>query len=507
MNESVNFLAIDLGASSGRVLLSRWHDRRFSLEALHRFANGPVKVMEHQHWDALRLWTEIKVGLSRYADQVQGTLGGIGVDTWGVDFALLDAAGNLLGNPHHYRDSRTDGMMELVFGRMSREQIFERTGIQFMQLNTLYQVFSMVHSDDPQLKMADTLLMMPDLFHYWLTGRKSTEFTIASTSQMFDIRQKRWALALLDQLGIPTRILPPVLPPGTILGDLRNEVMADVGLRQPVPIIAPGSHDTASAVAAIPGLDDQSVYISSGTWSLMGVEIPEPIVNDKVLAHNFTNEGGVGNTIRLLKNLTGLWLLQESRRQWQREGVAYDWNALLATGQQAEPFRSLIDPDAQYFLSPSDMPKAIRSYCKRTGQPEPTSVGAIVRCCLESMALKYRWVLQALEKLTHRKLKTIRIVGGGSQNRLLSQFTADACQRPVVTGPVEATALGNVLLQAIATGHIPDISAGRLAIADSIEQQHFKPRSNDTWEKAFERFSGLPLDSAHSQPRSQDIEE
>jgi len=491
MKETANFLAIDLGASSGRVLLGRWDGVRLNVQELHRFTNGPVEVLGHQHWDVLRLWREIKKGLATYAGQFDAPLAGLGVDTWGVDFALLDSAGHLLGNPHHYRDPRTDGMMDLVFQRVPRHQIFEQTGIQFIRLNTLYQLFSMVVTKDPQLEMAETLLMLPDFFHYWLTGRKATEFTIATTSQMFHSRERRWATDLLAQLGIPTHFLPSVVPSGTILGELRPELMTEVGLRQPVLVIAPGSHDTASAVAAIPGLDPRSAYVSSGTWSLMGVEIPEPIINNQVLALNFTNEGGVANTTRLLKNLTGLWLLQESRRQWQREGDSYTWDQLLALAEHAEPFRSLVDPDSLDFLSPSDMPSTIRAYCRRTNQLEPTSVGAMVRCCLESLALKYRWVLEALETLTDRQLETIRIVGGGSQNHLLSQFTADACRRLVVTGPVEATALGNVLLQAIATGYLPDISAGRQAIADSHGQQSFEPGPSAAWEAAFARFSEL----------------
>ncbi|MFQ5795817.1 MAG: rhamnulokinase family protein [Candidatus Bipolaricaulia bacterium] len=491
MNETINFLAVDLGSSNGRVLLSRWDGTRFDLNKLHRFTNGPVNLLGHLHWDALRLWAEIKVGLARYAAQFDSPLAGVGVDTWGVDFALLDATGQLLGNPYHYRDSRTDGMPELAFQRVPRRHIFEQTGIQFMQINTLFQLFSMLQADDPQLDVADTLLMMPDLFHYWLTDRKAVEYTEATTSQMFHSRERRWATDLLTQLGMPTHILPPIVAPGTVLGNLRPEVMDEVGLHQPVPVIAPGSHDTASAVAAIPGLDVHSVYISSGSWSLMGVEIPEPIINDQTLALNFTNEGGVANTIRLLKNVAGLWLLQESRRQWQREDDDYSWDELLALAEQAEPFRSLVDPDADDFLSLGDMPAAIRVYCRRTGQPEPASVGAVVRCCLESLALKYRWVLDALETLIGRRLETIRIAGGGSQNRLLSQFTADACQRLVVTGPVEATALGNVMLQAIATGHLPDVSTGRQAIAASVDQGQFEPGPRAAWEEAFARFKDL----------------
>jgi rhamnulokinase len=491
MTETLNFIAIDLGASSGRVLLGRWDGIGLNVQELHRFANGPVEVLGHHHWDVLHLWREIKLGLARYASQFNTPLAGVGVDTWGVDFGVLDAAGHLLGNPYHYRDSRTNGMMERAFQRVPRCQIFDQTGIQFIQLNTLYQLLSMAQTNDPQLAMAHTLLMMPDLFHYWLSGHKGSEFTIATTTQMFHGKKRRWATELLAQLGIPTHFLPSTVPSGTVLGEMRPELMGETGLCHPAPVIAPGSHDTASAVAAIPGLDHESAYISSGTWSLMGVEIPEPIINDQVLALNFTNEGGVANTTRLLKNVTGLWLLQESQRQWQREGHDPTWDEMLALAEHAEPFRSLVDPDSPDFLSPGDMPAAIRAYCRRTRQPEPTSMGATVRCCLESLALKYRWVLEALENLTGRHLETIRVVGGGSQNRMLSQFTADACQRLVVTGPVEATALGNVLLQTIATGHLQDISAGRQAISTSVELQPVEPGSGGPWEEAFDRFSTL----------------
>lgn len=488
---TTNFLAVDLGASNGRVLLGRWDGTRFHLQVLHRFPNGPVNVLGHLYWDVLRLWTEIKAGLARYAAEFDTPPAGIGVDTWGVDFALLDTAGQLLGNPYHYRDSRTDGVPEQVFQRVPRGWIFQYTGIQFMQLNTLYQVFSMVQARDPQLGTADTLLMMPDLFHYWLTGRKVVEYTIASTTQMLDAQERRWATRLLTELDIPTHMLPPIVPPGTVLDQVRAEVMDEVGLRHAVPVITPGSHDTASAVAAVPDLDEHSAYLSSGTWSLMGVEVPEPVINDRALNLNFTNEGGVGNTIRLLKNIAGLWLLQESRRQWQREGHDYSWDDLLALAEQAEPFRSLVDPDAPDFLNPGDMPAAIRAYCRRTYQPEPESVGAVVRCCLESLALKYRWVLEALESLVGQRLDVIRVVGGGSQNHLLCQFTADACERPVVAGPVEATALGNVMVQAIATGHLPDVAAGRQAVAASVERREYEPRSPDAWREAFERFRHL----------------
>ena len=488
MTETVNFLAIDLGGSSGRVILACWDGERINLEEIHRFPNEPVTVQGHRHWDVLRLWHEIKTGITRFTHHLKQPLCSVGVDTWGVDFALLDHHGKLLGNPYHYRDGRTDGMLELAFQQMPRRQIFEHTGNQFMQFNTLFQLLSMAHNHDPQLETADTMLMMPDLFHYWLTGRKATEFSIATTSQMYDIRQRNWAMPVLARLNIPHEILPTVVSPGTVVGQVKQALRDETDLRDSVKVVTPASHDTSSAIAAIPGLDDHSVFISSGTWSLMGVEIPQPIINDQVLALNYTNEGGIDDGVNLQKILTGLWLLQESQRQWQREGHPHSWEELLASAQQAEPFQSLIDPDAADFLNPMDMPTAVREFCRRTGQPQPGNVGAVIRCCLESLALNYRRALKDLETLTGKHLQTVRIVGGGSRNRLLCQFTADACQRPVVTGPVEATAIGNVLLQAVATGHLPDIASGRKAIAASFEQQCFEPGSKNVWHEAYGRF-------------------
>ncbi|HEX5692474.1 MAG TPA: rhamnulokinase family protein, partial [Roseiflexaceae bacterium] len=406
MNSSANFLAIDLGASSGRAMLGRWDGARFDLQELHRFANEPVSALGRLHWDVLRLWHEIKHGMARYATQFDAPLAGIGVDTWGVDFALLDRAGRLLGNPVTYRDPRTEGMIERVFAQVPRAEVFAQTGNQILSINTLFQLASM--AGDPQLDAAETLLMMPDLFNYWLTGVRAVEYTNATTTQMFDPRERRWAGALLDRLGLPGRILGPIIEPGTRLGELRAELLAETGLRGPGTVSAPGSHDTASAVAAVPGLDERSAYISSGTWSLVGVEIPAPILSDAALALNVTNEGGVGGTVRLLKNVTGLWLLQESQRQWAREGAAQSWEQLLALAEQAEPFRSLVDPDSDLFLQPGDMPARIREFCRRSGQPAPESIGAVVRACLESLALKYRWVLEAIERVAAVRVETIR---------------------------------------------------------------------------------------------------
>lgn len=490
MPATTNFLAADLGASNGRVLLARWDGSRFDLEVLHRFDNGPVQLLNTQYWDILRLWSEVRTGMALYAAANAEPPAGIGVDTWGVDFGLLDRAGNLLSNPVHYRDARTNGMPEAVFARVPRREIFAQTGLQFLELNTLYQLYSLRHYEQPQLAAAARLLFMPDIFHYWMTGEQVAEYTIASTSQMFHAQERRWATGLLAALDLPTHILPPVVEPGTVLGELLPYVSDEAGFAAPPPVIAAGSHDTASAVAAVPGLDGASLYISSGTWSLIGAEVPQPIVNDAVLARNFTNEGGVGGTIRLLKNATGLWLLQEARAQWRREGRDYSWGDLCAQAEQAEPFRSLIDPDAAEFFRPGAMVDNIRAYCRRTGQPEPESVGQVARCCLESLALRTRAVITSLDELMGKRLGVIRVVGGGSQNYLLNQYTADANQRPVVTGPVEATALGNVMVQAIATGHLGSIAEGRAAIAASISQETFTPGPVDGWDEAFERLEG-----------------
>lgn len=481
------FLAVDLGASSGRVIAGRLRDGRFDLRDVHRFPNGPVKIGAHFHTDFDALWREVRTGLAAAG----GEPAGIGVDTWGVDYGLLDATGALIGPPYHYRDSRTTGMMEAVFRIVPKGEVFRSTGIQFMQINTLYQLHAAMRSGDTQIARAATLLFTPDLFHYHLCGEKVAEYTIASTSQMLDARERNWNFPMLTKLGMPSAILPPVVMPGTILGEVLGPVAGAAGWRTPVPVIAVGSHDTASAVAAVPDLDASSAYLSSGTWSLMGIEAREPVIHDLSLAFNVTNEGGVGGTIRVLKNIMGLWLVQECQRKWEADGRAYGWPELVALAERAGPFRSLVDPDAPEFLSPGDMPQAIRKFCRRTGQPEPADVGAVTRCCLESLALKYRMVLGDLERLAGRKLEIVRVVGGGSRNDLLNRMTADACGRPVVAGPVEATALGNLMLQAVATGALPDLAAGRRAVASSFERETIAPGPREPWEAAWQRFQRI----------------
>ncbi len=490
-----NFIAIDLGASSGRLMLgqvlTQETGQTIELSELHRFVNEPVSVNGSVHWDVLRLWHEIKIGLSVYAKNYSDSLQGISVDTWGVDFALLDKAGNLLGNPYHYRDHRTDGWVEKSFETMSRSQIYERTGIQFMQINSLYQLLSMVDSCDPQLELADTLLITPDLFNYWLSGQKVVEYTNASTSQLVNAQNRQWDTKLIETFKIPLDIFPKISKPMSKIGTMQTALMTELGFNEAVPIIATGSHDTANAVAAVPNLDNHSAYISSGTWSLIGTELQEPILSEAALRLNFSNEGGVANTIRFLKNVMGLWLLQESRRQWQREGREYDWHTLLTLAQEAEAFKCIIDPDADEFLGHGDIPAHIRAFCKRTNQPIPETDAQIIRCCLESLALRYRWVIEALEDLTGNNITTIRIVGGGIQNTVLNQFTANACNRTVVTGPIEATAFGNIMLQAVTTGHITSLETGREVIANSIEQEVFEPQSNPQWDVAFTKFKQI----------------
>lgn len=487
MTHTANFVAADLGASSGRLMVGAWNGRTFSLDELHRFANSGIHLAGSLHWDVLGMWSEIQRGLMKYRARFEDAPAAIGVDAWGVDFALLDPRGRLLGNPYHYRDSRTDGIPELVFKKIDPQELFRWTGVQTMQINTLFQLYSMVHGADPQMKIADTLLMIPDLFHFFLCGARVVEHTEATTTQMYS-PTNGWARAVLDTLEIPAHILPEVVVPGTQLGSVGAEVLRDTGFSRGFPVVAVASHDTASAVAAIPDMNENSVFISSGTWSLMGVELRAPITSDRTFSLGFTNEGGADGAILLVKNLTGLWLLQECQRQWNSKGQQYSWSDIAAMAASAPAFACLLDVDADDFRVPEDMPRAIADYCRRTLQPEPGTIGAIARGCFESLALKYRSVLESLQIATGRQLETIRVVGGGCLNALLCQMTADACNRAVVSGPAEASAFGNVMLQAIATGHLSNIGAGRAAIAASIQCVSYFPQRTDVWDDAYARM-------------------
>jgi rhamnulokinase len=494
MTKTTNFLAFDLGAESGRAVLGHFDGAKLSLSETHRFPNGPVRLPTGLYWNVLSLYAEMKRGLLKAHVESGGQLTSLGLDTWGVDFALLDRAGHLIGNPHHYRDSRNDGMLEKAFDIVPREEIFEQTGIQFLQLNSLYQLLSMSLHKSPKLEVAATLLMMPDLFNYWLTGRRACEYTDATTSQCFNPRQGKWAYPLLEKFGLPTHIFPAVVPPGTELGFLLPGVADETGVSRTITVIAPGSHDTASAVAAVPvaeSAETSFAYISSGTWSLVGVETDTPVITPQSLAYNFTNEGGVENTIRLLKNVMGLWLVQECRRTWAQQSEEYSYTQLTDLAAEAVPFAALIEPDDPAFFAPGDMPARIREFCARTGQTPPDSKGGFVRCALESLAFKYRWVIDKTEELTQRPVTVVHIVGGGSQNRLLNQFAANATGRPVVTGPVEATAIGNVLMQMLAMGQIGSLAEGRGLVRRSFPMETYEPQETEAWAEAYQRYLGL----------------
>jgi rhamnulokinase len=488
MNHPAIFLAADLGASSGRVMAGQWNGETFSLESLHRFPNAGVRAAGSLHWDALGIWWQIQEGMSKYRARFPGSPQGIGVDAWGVDFALLDRAGRLLGNPFHYRDARTDGLPRIAFERIAESQVFLETGVQTMQINTLFQLLSMARARDPQLELAKRLLMIPDLFLYFLSGEASNEYSEATTTQMYSAARGDWACELLDALEIPTGILASVVKPGTVLGPVQSDVVRDLGFSASFPAIAVASHDTASAVAAIPGLDESSAFISSGTWSLMGVEVPRPNTTPDALRLQLTNEGGAGGSTLLMRNLTGFWILQECQRQWEREGHSYGWDEIIAEASQATPHKSLFDPNAKEFQQPGDMPRIIYDYCRAHGECAPETVGEIARSAFESLSLSYRHVLASLEQASGRHLKTVRVAGGGTQNSFLCQMLADSCDRAVMSGPVEASALGNVMLQAVATGHLPSVSAGREAISASVQCARYDPHPNDAWDEAYSRY-------------------
>lgn len=489
MPRTLDLLAFDLGAESGRAVLGRFDGERLRLTEVHRFPNEPVRLPDGLHWDVLRLFGEVKRGLMLCASE-HGQPAGVGVDAWGVDFALLDRRGALLGNPYHYRDGRTEGMMEEAFRRVPRREIFERTGIQFMHINTLYQLLAMVIGQSPALEVAETFLTIPDLFNYWLSGRVACEFTNATTTQFYDPRAGAWATSLLERLGIPTRFLPEVIPAATILAPLASSIAEETALGE-VPVIAPACHDTGSAVAGVPARGHDHAYISSGTWSLVGVEVREPVITPQSMASNFTNEGGVCGTFRLLKNVTGLWLVHECRRAWQQEGEQYSYEELAQMAQGAPPFTALIDPDDASFLSPPDMPAAIRAYCTRTGQRPPQDRGATVRCLLESLALKYRLVIEGLEEVQGRAIKAIHVVGGGSRNRLLCQLSADATGRRVVAGPAEATAVGNIIVQALALREISSLNEARALVRRSFDLTTYEPGERGPWDEAYARFLAI----------------
>jgi rhamnulokinase len=472
-----NYLAFDLGAESGRAVLGRLHEGLLEIKDVSRFPNGPVALPGSLRWDILRLWSEIK----KVVDHPPvDDLASLGFDTWGVDYALIGEKGQLLENPYHYRDHRTDGMVEAVCNIAGREKIYSLTGIQFMPINTLYQFYAASQATPRLLEAADALVTIPDLFNYWLTGNLGAEYTNATTTQFMNAKTRTWATEIFNDLGLPTRLLPQIFEPG-----------ATIGKSNGIPVVVPACHDTGSAVAAV-ATQGRAAFLSSGTWSLLGTEVSAPVMTPRALELNFTNEGGVCGTTRLLKNIGGLWLLQSCRRNWLEQGSDYSYDDLLeAARSESHSFTSLVNPDHPSFLSPASMVDAISAFCRATDQPEPDSPGACTKAILESLAFKYRLVIESLEELVGYRLEEIRIIGGGSKNRLLNQFTANATGRPVIAGPVEATALGNIAMQMLATGGVASLSDARAIIERSFPTDRFEPEHTGEWERQYQRFKAL----------------
>lgn len=478
-------LAIDFGASSGRAIVGTFDGSKITMEEVHRFSNDPVKIGDTMYWDALRLFHEIKQGIVKAAQT--GRIDSIGIDTWGVDFGLIDKEGNLLENPVHYRDTRTKGLIEECAKIIPNEEFYGRTGIQFMELNTVYQLASLKKYRPYMFERAYKLLFMPDLFGYFLTGKMTTEYSIATTSQMVDLETKGWATDLLDRLEIPSSLLCDIKPTGTVLGKVREDICEECGI-DPVDVISVCGHDTQSAITAVPCESGDFAFLSCGTWSLFGTELDAPIVNEKSIAMNVTNEGGYGESTGFLKNIIGLWLIQESRRHWNRHGNNYSYADLEKLALEAEPFKCFIDPDAPEFVPHGNIPGRVKEYCKRTGQPVPETVGEIMRCIYESLALKYRLTLDNLEECTGKTYPAIHIIGGGTKDTLLCRLTACSTGRPVIAGPIEATVYGNLAVQLLASGDIKFIAEARKIISDSENTIEYLPENTDKWNEAYARY-------------------
>jgi rhamnulokinase len=470
---------VDLGASSGRVMFGCVGADQLELTEVHRFWNGPVRLRDTLHWDILGLYRETLAGLGK-----AGPLDGLGIDSWAVDYGLLDREGKLLGNPVHYRDARTNGVMERVLQTVPAGELYSVTGLQQLPFNTIYQLVA-----EGSLDRAETLLMIPDLLAYWLTGQLGAEATNASTTQLYDVRARAWSSALAERVGVPARLLPPLREAGQVIGSLLPEVAEDTGLDPATPVIAVGSHDTASSVVAVPAAShERFAYISSGTWSLVGLELAEPVLTPEAQQANFTNEGGVDGRIRFLRNVMGLWILQECLRIWDTA----DLPGLLAEAAAAPAFGVLIDPDDPSFLAPGNMPRRIEDFCTKSGQDAPRTRAAVVRCVLESLALAYRRTLRLAQTVADREIDVVHVIGGGSQNELLCQLTADACGLPVLAGPAEASALGNVLVQARTLGApLPDLTAMRALVRATHELRLYEPQGKPAdWDAAESRVFG-----------------
>lgn len=483
----VKMLAFDFGASSGRAILGIYDGQELNIEEIHRFSNDPVEVNGSLYWDVLRLFYEIKQGIQKCALKGHRDISSIAVDTWGVDFGLLDGNGDLLGNPYHYRDKRTHGMMEKVFKLIPKEEIYNKTGIEFMWFNTILQIFSMKNQDSPLLREAKTLLLMPDLFNYFLTGVKAAEYSISSTTQLMDSTAGKWSDEIISSLGLPGELFANIVKPGTVIGTLKADLAKELGVSE-LKVVAVAAHDTQSAIASVPAEGEQFAYISCGTWSLMGVETDAPIISEKSSRMSFTNEGGVEGKTTFMKNIMGLWLVQECKRQWDREGRNLSYSQLEDMCRGSRPFEAFIDPDDALFISPGDMPARVREFCRKTGQTVPQTEGDVIRCIMQSLALKYRMTVEALEDITGKNLNVIHMVGGGIKDRVLCQFTANATGRKVVAGPVEATAIGNLMVQVMALGHVKDLKEIRRVVSRSFSPEIYQPDDFALWSEAFERY-------------------
>lgn len=478
-------LAFDFGASSGRAIIGCFDGDKITLEEVHRFSNDPVSVGGTVYWDVLRLFYEIKQGIVKA--KIAGGFDSIGIDTWGVDFGLIDSEGKLMENPVHYRDTRTAGLVEESFKTMPKEKLYGITGIQFMELNTLFQLISLKKYRPWMLERADKMLFMPDLFAYMLTGKMCAEYSIATTSQLIDLETKSWSEEILDAFGIKKSLFAPLVKPGTVLGELSKEICEECGV-DPVPVISVCGHDTQSAITSVPCEDGNFAFLSSGTWSLFGTELDKPIVNETSMNINITNEGGFDDSTGFLKNIIGLWLIQESRRQWKREGEEYSYADLEKLALAAEPFKCFIDPDAPEFVPHGNIPERVREFCRRTGQYVPQTVGEVMRCIYESLAMKYRLTFEKLRECTKRDYPVIHVIGGGTKDGLLCQMTANSCDRTVKAGPIEATVMGNVAVQLMSDGSVDNIGQARKIIAESSELKIFEPKDTDKWAGAYEDF-------------------
>jgi len=469
------YIAVDLGAESGRVMLGTVAGGKMSLKECHRFGNGPIEENDSLRWDFAGLWKEIKIGIAEAVQQSEHELAGIGVDSWGVDIGFLDSQGNLLEKPYHYRDKKTNGIPEKAYELMPKRDIYEHTGLQFLQFNTVYQLLALRLAGADVLNKAKHMVMIADLVGYYLSGKIYAEYSLASTSQMMNMKTGQWDDAIFKQLDLPRGIMPEIAPMGSVVGHLKNELAQEFGCA-PLPVIASGSHDTACAVVGVPASNPNWAYLSSGTWSLMGLEVPQAIINDKTFGYEFTNEGGAFGTIRLLKNIMGLWLVQECRRHWQKEGEDLSYGQITDMAAKAKPLAGKIDPDWHEFLAPGDMPLKINRYLESHGQKPLTDKGQMIRIVLESLADKYKSVLKSLEDVNQGQVEVLHIVGGGIQNELLCQFTADATGKKAIAGPVEATAIGNVIMQGIAAKQIGSLAQGREIIGNSYPLKEYLPQ-------------------------------